>query len=131
MLATVTPVEVRKKNRQKNSFRFSSKSQLSRVRMNRFVPRITGVDLLSTTKNLTYEDIMTCEMITEDVFEHQTPTYEAQSHVVSKCNEDDEEEEDYIKGIDEEQATQYEKKEQFSKAEMEVGYTNEMVSEQL
>ena len=100
----VTPMEVRKKNRRKNSFRFSSKRQLSRVRIHRFVPRMTGVDLLNTTRNLT------CEMITENVFEHQTSTYEAQPHVVSKCNEDDEKEEDYDRGIDEEQVTQYEKK---------------------
>ena len=75
---------------------------------------MTRVDLSNTTRNLTYEDIMTCEMITEDVFEHQTPTYETQLHVISKCNKDDEKKEDYDKGIDEEQATQYEKEEQSS-----------------
>ena len=52
--------------------------------MNRFIPQMTEVDLSSTTRNLTYKDIMTCEMITEDVFEHQTPTYEAQLHIVSQ-----------------------------------------------
>ena len=59
---------------------------------------------------MTYEDIMACEMITEDVFEHLTPTCETQSHVVSKCYEDDEKEEDYDKDVDKKQATQYEKK---------------------
>ena len=49
-------------------------------------------------------------MITEDVFEHLTPTCETQSHVVSKCYEDDEKEEDYDKDVDKKQATQYEKK---------------------
>ena len=54
-----------------------------------------GVDLSDTTKNLTYENIVTCEMIPEDIFKHQTPTCEAQPHILSKCNEDDEEDEDY------------------------------------
>ena len=71
---------------------------------------MTGVDLSSTTRNLTYKNIMACEMITEDVFEHQTPTCEVQPHIVSKCNEDNEEKEDYDKHIDEEQATKYKKK---------------------
>ena len=42
--------------------------------MNRRVPRMTEMDLLSTTRNLTYKDIVACEMIMKDVFEHQTPT---------------------------------------------------------
>ncbi len=129
MLPVVTPVKGIKKSRRKNSFRFSSKKQLSRARMNRRLPRMIGVDLSGTTKNLTYEDIVTCEMIPEDVFEHQTPTCEAQPHIVSEYNEDDEEEEDYDKDINGEQATQYEEDEQPSEAEMEIGCTNEMVRE--
>ena len=131
MLAVVTPVKGRKKNRRKSSFRFSSKRQLSRTRMNRRIPRMKGVDLSGTTRNLTYENIVTCEMITEDVFEHQTPTCEAQPHIVSECNKEDEEEEDYEKGIDEEQAIQYEKEEQSSQAELEVSCMNEMIREEI
>ena len=55
---------------------------------------------------------MTCEMITENVFEYQTPTCEVQPHIVFECNEDDEENEDYDKDIDGEEATQYEEEEQ-------------------
>ena len=78
--------------------------------MNKRVPRITGVDLSSTIRTLMYKDIVACEMIMEDVFEHQNPTCEVQSYIVFECNEDDKEEEHYDKGIDKEQATQYKKK---------------------
>ena len=77
--------------------------------MNRRLPRIIGVDLLGTTNNLTYKYIVGCEMITEYIFEHQTPTCEAQPHIISECDEDDEEKEDYDKDIDGEEAIQYEK----------------------
>ena len=126
MLPVVIPVKGRKRE---NSFCFSSKKQLSRARMNRRLPRMIGVDLSGTTKNLTYEDIVTCEMIPEDVFEHQTPTCEAQPHIASECNGDDEEEEDYDKDIDEEQATQYEEVDQPCEVEMDIGCMNEMVRE--
>ena len=68
--------------------------------MNRRAPRMIGVDPLGTTRNLAYEDIVACEIITKDVFEHKTPTYEVQPHIIYECNEDDEEEEDYNKDID-------------------------------
>ena len=131
MLAVVTPVKGRKKNRQKCSFCFSTKRQLSKARMNRRISRMKRVDLSGTTRNLTYEDIVACEMITEDVVEHQIPTCEAQLHIVSECNEDDEDKEDYEKNIDEEQATQYEKEEQSSEAKLEVRCTNEMIKEEI
>ena len=51
-------------------------------------------------------------MITEKFFEYQTPTCEVQPHIVFECNEDDEENEDYDKDIDGEEATQYEEEEQ-------------------
>ena len=62
--------------------------------------------------------------VTKDVFEDQTHTCEAQPHIVSECNEDDEDEEDYYKDIDEEEATQYEEDEQSSEADIEVGCTS-------
>jgi hypothetical protein len=43
--------------------------------------------------------------VTEDVFEDQTHTCEAQPHIISECNEDDGDEEDYYKDIDEEEDT--------------------------
>ena len=80
---------------------------------------------------MTYEDIVACEIITKDIFKHQTFTCEAQPHIVSKCNQDDEEEKNYDKDINGEQATQYEENVQPSEAEMEVGCTNEIVREKL
>jgi hypothetical protein len=62
--------------------------------------------------------------VTEDVFEDQTHTCEAQPHIVSECNEDDGDEEDYYKDIDEEEATQYEEDEQPSETDIEVGCTS-------
>ena len=98
------------------TFFISSKKQLSTSRFNRRVPRMIGVDLSGTIRNLTYEDIVTYEMITEDVFEHQNPTCEAQPHIVSKYNENNK---NYDKDIVVKQATQYGKK-QPSEAEMKV-----------
>ena len=97
--------------------------------MNRHLPQMIGVDLSGTTRNLTYEDIVTCKMIPEDFFEHQTPTCEVQPHIVFECNEDDKDEEDYNIDIYGEQATQYEEEEQPSETKMEIGCTNEMIKQ--
>ena len=61
--------------------------------MNRRVPWMIGVDLSSTTRYLTYEDIIACEAIKEDIFKHEMSICEVQPHIVSRCNEEDEEDE--------------------------------------
>jgi hypothetical protein len=42
--------------------------------MNKYVPQIIEVDLSYTTNNFLYENSVTCEVIKEDVFEHETTT---------------------------------------------------------
>ena len=76
MLTVICQVEDKKKCR--DFYFFPNKRQLSRARMNRRGPRMIGVDLSDITKNLIYENIIACKMITEDILEHQTPTCEAQ-----------------------------------------------------
>ena len=88
-----------------------------------------GVDLSDTTRNLTYKDIVAFETIKEGVFEHETTTCETQPHIVSRCNEEDEENEDDNKDINGEKVTQYEYDKQPSKLQMELENTNEMVKE--
>ena len=98
-LAVVTPMKDREENKKRSSFRFSNKKQLSRARMNRRVPWLIGVSLSNKTKKLTYKDIVACEAIKEYVFEHESTTCKAQPYIVSRCNEEDEEEEDGDKNI--------------------------------
>ena len=80
--------------------------------MNRRVPRMIGVDLSSTKRNLKYIDIIIGKAMKEDVFEHETTTCEVQSHIVFRCNKKDEEEEDDDKDINGEKTTQYEEEKQ-------------------
>ena len=97
--------------------------------MNRHVLRMIRVDLSGTTRGLTYKNIVACEVIKEDVFEHETNTCEAQSHIVFRYNEEDEEEKCDVKDIDEEKPIQYKEEEQPSEPEMEARSTNKMARE--
>ena len=85
--------------------------------MNRYFPRLIGVDLSSTTRNLMYEDIIANEAIYEDLFEHETTTCEAQPHIISRCNEKDQNDDEDING---EKLAQYEEEDQPSEPKMEV-----------
>ena len=67
----VTPVERRRKRRRRSSFRYCSRRQLSKARMNRRFPRVTGVDLSGTTKNLSYNGNMSYKAIREDLVEDE------------------------------------------------------------
>lgn len=50
-----------------------------------------------TIYKLTYKDIIASEIIKEDVFEHESTTYEVEPHIVSRCNEKNKKDEDYDK----------------------------------
>jgi len=67
LLVLHTPTQGRKKRRKKSSFRYSSRRQLLRARMIRQLARITVIDLSGTIRNLTYEGIVSCKAIREDI----------------------------------------------------------------
>jgi len=59
---------------------------LLRARIIRQLARITIVDLFGTINNLTYEDIVSCEAIGEDI-EVQPISYVVQPDIGSSCSD--------------------------------------------
>jgi hypothetical protein len=99
LLVLGSPVEGRREKRRRNSFHYSSRKQLLRARMIRRLPRIAVVDLLGTTRNLTYGGIVSCEATTEAIVEAEPISCRAQPGIASSCsdwnqyiNEEEEEE---------------------------------------
>ena len=90
----------------KNSFHFSSKRQLARAKMNKYVPQIIGVDLSYTTRNFTYKNIVTCEAI-KKMSLNMKPLHINLNHILS-LNAKRRMKKIYDKNINEERKIKYE-----------------------